>query len=273
MISAISFFKINLDFLKENWRVSRSGHSYKNVMSKILDDLIYLGRLTLPNSLKLQLVVSVSKHMKTPRWFTRNRLSSHLRIASAVTLMSTAAAMAFVAISPSGPFLLGKSDNKGAINKFSQSRVELLRNKLTVPGPEREGEPTAVAEEDYANRAAGTAYVPFALTRNANTAWTNIKARGRHTAGSWTLAGPSTANSPGLLSFTGAAYTTSGRITALAVDPSCNVTTCRVWAAAAGGGVWRTNNALSGSGPTWTFISGSFATNAIGAPLGSAAFR
>src|SRR5213076_2638919 len=55
-----------------------------------------------------------------------------------------------------------------------------------------------------------------------------------------------------------------GRITALAVDPSCNVTTCRVWAAAAGGGVWRTNNALSGSGPTWTFISGSFPTNAIG---------
>src|SRR5207237_7016739 len=31
-----------------------------------------------------------------------------------------------------------------------------------------------------------------------------------------------------------------------------------------GGGVWRTDNALSTSGPTWTFISGSFATNAIG---------
>jgi hypothetical protein len=56
MIGTISFFKINLDFLKENWRVSRSGHSYKNVMSKILDGLIYLGRLTLPNSVKLQLV-------------------------------------------------------------------------------------------------------------------------------------------------------------------------------------------------------------------------
>ena len=56
MIGTISFFKINLDFLKENWRVSRSGLSYKNVMSKILDGLIYLGRLTLPNSVKLQLV-------------------------------------------------------------------------------------------------------------------------------------------------------------------------------------------------------------------------
>src|SRR5947208_12206184 len=35
--------------------------------------------------------------MKTPRWFTRNYLFSQLRIASAVTLMSAAAAMAFVA--------------------------------------------------------------------------------------------------------------------------------------------------------------------------------
>src|SRR5438477_3363424 len=35
--------------------------------------------------------------MKTPRWFTRNRVLSPLRIATAVTLMSAAAALAFVA--------------------------------------------------------------------------------------------------------------------------------------------------------------------------------
>ena len=33
---------------------------------------------------------------------------------------------------------------------------------------------------------------------------------------------------------------------------------------AAGNLSWRTNNALSGSGANWTFVSGSFATNAIG---------
>jgi hypothetical protein len=76
--------------------------------------------------------------------------------------------------------------------------------------------------------------------------------------------GPSHANFPDVLTFSGAPYTTSGRITALAVDPSCSTRKCRVWAAAAGGGVWRTDNALSGSGPSWTFLSGSFATNAIG---------
>ncbi|HEV8418965.1 MAG TPA: hypothetical protein VGQ43_09500 [Candidatus Udaeobacter sp.] len=88
--------------------------------------------------------------------------------------------------------------------------------------------------------------------------------RGVNPLGGWTLAGPSTANFPDVLTFSGAAYTTSGRITALAIDPSCSTRKCRVWAAAAGGGVWRTDKALSGNGVSWTFISGSFATNAIG---------
>ena len=44
----------------------------------------------------------------------------------------------------------------------------------------------------------------------------------------------------------------------------CSNTRCTVWVGAAGGGVWRTDNALSGSGANWTFVSGSFATNAIG---------
>src|SRR6266536_493661 len=101
--------------------------------------------------------------MKTPRWFTGNRFVSHLRMAGAVTLMSAATAMAFVAVNPSGPLWV-KSDNKGAINKFSQNHAALFRNKLAIPGPEREGGPTAAADADYANRAAGAAYVPFALT-------------------------------------------------------------------------------------------------------------
>ena len=107
--------------------------------------------------------------MKIPRWFTRNRLVSHLRIATTVTLMSAAAAMAFVAVKPSGP-LWAKSDSKNAINKFSQNRAALFRNKLAMPGPEREGGPTAAAEQAYANRAYPAAYVPVAATLNARSA-------------------------------------------------------------------------------------------------------
>jgi hypothetical protein len=200
--------------------------------------------------------------MKTPRWFIGTRFVSHLRMAGVVTLLSAAAAMAFVAVKPSGPFW-AKSDNKNAINKFGQNRVALFRNKLALPGPEREGGPTAAAEQAYANRAYPAAYVPVSATLNARRAFLRNQARGASSIGTWNLIGPSTTNFPDVLTFSGAPYVTSGRITALAISPSCSVANCRVWATAAGGGVWRTDNALSGN-PTWTFISGSFATNAIG---------
>jgi hypothetical protein len=76
--------------------------------------------------------------MKTPRWLIGTRFVSHLRMAGAVTLMSAAAAMAFVAVKPSGP-LWANSDNKEASNKLRQARAQFLRNKLALPGPEREG--------------------------------------------------------------------------------------------------------------------------------------
>src|SRR5206468_5393457 len=209
--------------------------------------------------------------MKTPHSFSRNRFSSAVRFTIAGTLLCAAAAMAFVAVKPTGPLFSAKSDNKDPIDKLVQKRAEFLRNKLALPGAEREGGPTAAAEAAYALRAAGGAYVPFTLTRNAHHAWANVKARAAAkgpqapgVGGAWTLAGPSSENFPDVLTFSGAAYTTSGRITALAVDPSCNTARCRVWAAAAGGGVWRTDRALAGSGVNWTFVSGSFATNAIG---------
>jgi hypothetical protein len=206
--------------------------------------------------------------MKTRRCSTRNRFLSPLRLAAAIPLMSAAVAMAFVAVKPSGPLFLAKAENKGGIDKLRQNHAELFRSKMTLPGPEREGGPVSAAEEDYAKRAFPATDIPFALRRNAHAAWASVRARsgreGANALGAWTLAGPSISNAPDILTFSGAAYTTSGRITALAVDPSCNARRCRAWAGAAGGGVWRTTNALSGSGVNWTFVSGSFATNAIG---------
>src|SRR5947207_1131678 len=114
--------------------------------------------------------------MKTRRSFSRNRLASHLRMASAVTLVSAAAALAFVAVKPLGP-LWAKAESKAGIDKLRQDRAALFRNKLTIPGPAREGGPTAAAEEEYAQRAYPAAYVPFELTRNAHAAWTNVLSR------------------------------------------------------------------------------------------------
>src|SRR5438876_12001529 len=201
--------------------------------------------------------------MKAPHWFTRNHLRSQLRMASALTLISAAAAMAFVAAKPSSPILLGKSGKTHqAINKFRPDREQIGGNRRALPGPETDRGPMAAAEEDYARRAYPATDIPFTLRLNAQKAWANVKSLAP-SAGVWTLVGPSIPNVPDILTFSGRDYTTSGRITALAITPTCTNNDCMLWVAAAGGGVWRTNKALANS-PNWTFLSGSFATNAIG---------
>ncbi|MDP9045380.1 MAG: exo-alpha-sialidase [Pseudomonadota bacterium] len=91
----------------------------------------------------------------------------------------------------------------------------------------------------------------------------------------WVSIGPDSAVYPVATSRTNAPYVASGRITALAIDPRCQVTeaedasdddlsSCRLYVGAAGGGVWRTDRPFSRT-PNWKFTSGSFDTNAIGA--------
>jgi hypothetical protein len=209
--------------------------------------------------------------MKSDRWFNRNRIQANLRIASAVTLMSAAVALAFVSTAPPSLLVGRKStvdeDAFSRFSKFRQDPDQLLESRRGLPGIERDGGPRLAAEEDYANRAYPATDIPFSATLNAQTTFKNLKARSASNSasniGAWTLIGPNGESVRDILTFSGAPTTYSGRITALAIDPSCNNTTCRLWVAAAGGGIWRTNNAFSGS-PTWTFVSGTFGTNAIG---------
>ena len=89
----------------------------------------------------------------------------------------------------------------------------------------------------------------------------------------WHLVGPTTSTQPGVLNFfdqyagngfNSNDFQVSGRVTAMAVNTNaCNLTTCTIWVAAAGGGIWRNNNALDPHSQ-WKFLSGSFGTNAIG---------
>src|SRR5206468_6684268 len=204
--------------------------------------------------------------MKTPRWFSRTRFFSLVRITSASTLLCAAAAMAFVAIKPSSPTLASAQDRLRATSKFRGDTDQLGGNKRTLPGLDRDHGPLLAALEDYAHRAYPAKDVPMQASLNAIAGFRHVKAMSmrRPSVGAWQLIGPSKSDAPDILTFSGVEYFTSGRVTALAIDPSCTSSRCRVWVGAAGGGVWRTDNALSGSGPTWTFLSDSFGTNAIG---------
>ena len=94
--------------------------------------------------------------------------------------------------------------------------------------------------------------------------------------GAWRALGPVTPNVAGEASQffdpatgTGPATQESGRVTALAIDPNCGKASapagapCRLWVAAAGGGIWRTNNALAAQ-PAWIEPPASLPTNAFG---------
>jgi hypothetical protein len=58
----------------------------------------------------------------------------------------------------------------------------------------------------------------------------------------------------------------SGRLTAIAVDPKCGNSSCRLYVGAAGGGVWRTDNALARN-PHWKSLDRGLPTTSVGALL------
>ena len=142
-----------------------------------------------------------------------------------------------------------------------------LKNRST-PGLRGQGDivPAAsqLALEELQNKAYPSSTLPFTWRKGAMQAFSAAAGRGAGGGGSWELAGPSVGTYPAILNRTNADYVASGRVTALAIAPTCAPGNCRLWVGAAGGGVWRTDDGLA-STPSWTNVSGSFGTSAIGA--------
>ncbi len=63
----------------------------------------------------------------------------------------------------------------------------------------------------------------------------------------------------------GGTETVSGRVAALAISPTCMTSgSCRLWVGTAGGGVWRTDDAMNPADPQWRWVSTGLGTNSIG---------
>src|SRR5207248_748588 len=169
-------------------------------------------------------------------------LLSHLRIFIAGTLISAAAALGFTAVKMSNPTSLADLGRPvQAADKFKQDPDELFGNKVTRPGISRDKGPAAAASEKLHLRAYPADDVPSEATLNAIASFKHMQASGAavnapSAPAQWHLIGPSKAVAPAILTFSGAQYITSGRITALAIAPTCTTTRCRVYVAAAGGG-------------------------------------
>jgi hypothetical protein len=155
---------------------------------------------------------------------------------------------------------------------------------------ERRGDDSPAAEQ-VANRAYPRTYVDDRLAKKGGKSFdakSNKASRGSFTTeqayqaavaaapGAWQALGPVTPNVTGQASQfydyatqSGPTTQESGRVTALAIDPNCGKSTapsgapCRLWVAAAGGGIWRTNNALAAH-PAWIAPPVDLPTNAFG---------
>lgn len=200
--------------------------------------------------------------MKNSNWLRRT--AAYVRVTAAVTVLAAGCALALVA-----------TRTETATKQVSKADVRLRGDADRIDGDSsnpQEGGPLAYAMQDWAHRIYPAEEIPFETPLRSAEAWNKMEARRPAITALnpqnpflfWRLAGPSIAPQPAVLSFTGAPYTTSGRVTGLALNPAnCTPAACRLWVATAGGGVWRTDNALA-QPPNWTFVSQSFATNAIG---------
>src|SRR5438445_1082751 len=156
---------------------------------------------------------------------------------------------------------------KNSINPLMKRRAETIFSRIGSGEPE--GAPNSYAKEQVRFRAYPGSDLPIELSNAAANHFARVKSesqagqRGQTVDAPWTSIGPSIALYPEILNRTAAPYVASGRISALAIEHHCGEGHCRLYVGAAGGGIWRTNNALANT-PSWTFMSGSFATNAIG---------
>src|SRR5438477_1154554 len=214
-----------------------------------------------------------TKSMKTSRSFSPpNRVLSFLRFGSGVTLISAAAAMAFVAAKTSSPLSLGKSDRKTEAKpeaRFTRSVAFTNRCQplLSIGNGREAGSGDGAAQEAYSNQAYPATWTAAAQQKAAANAAKAISKLPGGKATNWQEVGPSGVPASALVASesTGATAGTiySGRTTAIAVAPNCTALSCAVFIGSAGGGVWQADNALA-SQPNWHPSNNGIPSNAIG---------
>jgi hypothetical protein len=190
-------------------------------------------------------------------------MKSHPQMATGVLLFGAALALAAV-IRP-----LPADKPTGFAWKRGNPAMKPAASKHALFGATEDRGLYTPAVEEFLKRAYPSDDIAPALTIAAWNGWAALE-RGGHSTGTWQLIGPSIASVPGVLNALGdaAPYITAGRVTAMALAPDCTEGNCRLYVAAAGGGVWRTRKAMhTNPSQKWEFISGSFGTNAIGSLL------
>ena len=197
------------------------------------------------------------------------RIQYRLALVAAVVLM--VAAVVPVAM------LTRQSDAPGADADASSeagSAGDRHRDKLLRAIPGNGGEPAEGPGSAEAAKLAALAYpdtdIPLYRLNAQRQAGEQVRSSVLRAATSgWRSVGPKDALFPfsrfrTLEDYVPNEYSAGGRVNAMAIAPDCVPGNCRLWIGPAGGGVWRTNDALANT-PSWTYLSSSFGINSIGA--------
>jgi hypothetical protein len=200
------------------------------------------------------------------------RRRSALVGALVIIITITASAIVFVSRKTSGSHAKTSANHaKTSTSHFRTIRRDLFETRLGKLS--RSGEPDSAnihdgrAQELYDNRAYPMKRIAATEQHAAANAANALASLPAGTTASWKEVGPSGVPTDALVASesTGATAGTtfSGRATAIAVAPNCSPSSCTVLIGAAGGGVWKTSNALA-STPSWTPASNGIPSNAIG---------
>lgn len=156
--------------------------------------------------------------------------------------------------------------------------IAFVTEKLQQQGGEASGEvKNGPAQEQYDQRAYPRKYIEPRRTRGAARAYQQANARAATPAGQqqiskalgtavaqkWTPMGPRSGLALPVVTYTGKSAVVSGRTTSLAIGKRCTKASCVLYVGTAGGGVWKTTNALAAQ-PRWAPISSDIPSNAIG---------
>ena len=187
--------------------------------------------------------------------------------------MSAAAAMAFVAGSDK-LVTVGSPPSPSSQDRAVKLKIAGEPDAISISSRTRPGEAPVGGYEAYksATRTYPANVIPVSMVQNAKKTFNKIAAQTAANTSStltgnnhWLSYGPiQNSVQPGVLSFSGATNATASRDTALVIAPTCVPGNCRLWVASAGGGVWRTDDALAAS-PSWTWLTGVLALNSVGA--------
>jgi hypothetical protein len=153
--------------------------------------------------------------------------------------------------------------------------LEKLRRAVPGNGGESREGPGSAEADAFAARAYPADTISLAKWQGAAGAFqaadlraNSPAARAEAVASRWVSVGPSRALYPftplrNNTNYVPNTYVAGGRTTSLALSPICRPGNCRMWVTPAGGGVWRTNDALVAS-PAWRYLGGPLGINAAG---------